>query len=82
MVAVKDVAEAVYKSITLPNLHGKKYIISHEAWRASDMTRMLNGKSSQGEYRIQYSNQKAMDELGIRFTPIKIPLQEFGGVHT
>ena len=78
MVAVKDVAEAVYKMVILPNLHGKKYIISNETWRASDMSSMLNGKTPQGKSRIQYSNQKAILELGMQFTPAKVPLNEFG----
>lgn len=77
MVAVEDVAEAIYQSAVRRGLHGKRYFISHETWRASDVNRMLNGEATSGKPWIQYSNQEAADELGITFTPAIIPLQEY-----
>ena len=77
MVAVKDVAEAIYQSAIRLGLHGKRYIISYETWADSDVHRMLNGESASGTYRIQYSNQKAEYELNLTFTPARVPLQEY-----
>ncbi|AHM58797.1 NAD-dependent epimerase/dehydratase [Flammeovirgaceae bacterium 311] len=77
MVAVEDVAEAIYQGTVRSGLHGKRYIISHETWPASDVHRMLNGESTSGKKWVQYSNQKAADELGLTFTPARIPLQEY-----
>lgn len=77
MVAVEDVAEATYQSAVRPGLHGKRYFISHETWAASDVNRMLNGEAASGKSRIQYNNREAADELGLTFTPARIPLQEY-----
>lgn len=78
MVAVQDVAEAVFQAATRPGLHGKKYILSNEAWAASDVHRMLNGVAATGKPRMQYSNKEAVDDLGLAFTPANVPLQEYG----
>jgi hypothetical protein len=77
MVAVEDVAEAIYQTSVRQNLHGKRYIISHETWAASDVNRMLNEEAPSGKPRIQYSNREAADELGLTFTPARLPLQEY-----
>lgn len=80
MVAVQDVAEAIFKAATKPGLHGKKYIISNETWAASDVNRMLNGEPPSGNTRMQYSNQEAVEELDLDFTPARVPLQDYGNV--
>ncbi|MEK6478797.1 NAD-dependent epimerase/dehydratase family protein [Catalinimonas sp. 4WD22] len=77
MVAVEDVAEAIYQSAILPNLHGKKYFISHETWCASDIHAMLNGNNPEGAFRIQYNSQPAIDELGIHFSPAHLALKKY-----
>jgi hypothetical protein len=55
-------------------------VVSNEAWRVSDMYKMLNGEEPGGSTRVQYSNQKAIRELGISFRPAKEPLSEFAGL--
>lgn len=80
MVAVEDVAEAVFQAATRPNLHGKRYIISHETWCASDIHAMLNEQKTSGALRFQYNSQPAINELGINFTAARIALQAYNGV--
>ena len=77
MVAVEDLAEAAYRSVETPDLHGEKFLISNEAWRISDMHRMLNGKPTEGSSRIQYSNQKAIERLRMQFKPAQEALTAY-----
>ncbi len=77
MVAVKDVAEATYKSVVTPNLHREKFFISNETWRVSDIHRMLNGENPRGKKWVMYSNNKAIKELGLQFRPAFEPLTEY-----
>ncbi len=76
-VAVQDVAEAVYRVGTLPHLHAKRYMISHETWAASDIHQMLNGALPTGTCRLQYDNREAVVDLGATFTPARIPLEDY-----
>jgi nucleoside-diphosphate-sugar epimerase len=77
LVDVADVAESVYKAATLPNLHGKHYLLTSESYRVSDISLMLNGKEPAGQPTTVYSNALATQDLGIHFKPAKLPLQQY-----
>ena len=80
LVDVADVAESVYKAATLPNLHGKNYLITSESCRISDISLMLNGKEPAGKPSIGYSNALATKELGVQFKPASVPLGQWAQV--
>ena len=77
LVDVADVAESVYKAATLPNLHGKNYLITSESYRVSDITLMLNGKAPAGQPQTVYSNALATKDLGVNFKPARMPLNQY-----
>ena len=77
LVDVEDVAEGVFRAVTTNGNHGKNYLFTSESWKISDISRMLNGEQPQGESRIVYSNDLAGEDLGMKFKPIKEPLNRF-----
>ncbi|HEY0041115.1 MAG TPA: hypothetical protein VGB71_10660, partial [Flavisolibacter sp.] len=77
MVDVKDVAESIYRAAILPGLHGKNYLLTSESWVVSDISLMLNNQPPQGKPLTIYKNEKAKNDLGIKFNPAKVPLNQF-----
>ena len=77
LVDVEDVAEGVYRAVTINGNHGKNYLFTSESWKISDISRMLNGQQPKGDSRIVYSNNLAKEDLGMNFKPIKEPLNRF-----
>lgn len=77
MIAVKDVARAVYNAATKTGNHGKNYLLSSESYCISDISMMLNNLQPKNNPRIIYLNQDAQDELGFDFQPAIFPLQEY-----
>lgn len=77
MVDVEDVAEAIYKVATTPNLHGKNYLLSSESYRISDIILMLNDQAPAGDPVVVYSSDLAKNDLGITFKPASIPLHNY-----
>ncbi|WP_411029488.1 NAD-dependent epimerase/dehydratase family protein [Spongiimicrobium sp. 3-5] len=77
MVDVKDVADGIYSASTTKGLHGKNYLLSSESWKISDITKMLNNEKPNGNAHIVYKNDAAIQDLGIQFNPVIIPLTEF-----
>ena len=77
MVDVKDVASAIYNAGTKSGLHGKNYLLSSESWKISDITAMLNNEAPKGNAKVIYQNDAAKRDLGLEFSPAKIPLQAF-----
>jgi nucleoside-diphosphate-sugar epimerase len=77
MVDVKDVAESIYLAATLPGLHGKNYFLTSESWAVSDISLMLNNQPPQGKSQMVYSNKQATKDLGIKFNPAQVPLNQF-----
>ncbi|CAN5444802.1 aldehyde reductase [soil metagenome] len=79
LVDVNDVAECVFKAATTPGLHGRNYLLSSETWRISDISLMLNGQPPAGTPRTVYSSALATRDLGVQFTPPRVPLAQYGG---
>lgn len=79
IVAVKDVANAIYWAATKTGLHGKNYLLSSESWKVSDISAMLNGEKPNGQARIVYKNDSAKQDLGIEFHSAEVPLREYDG---
>ncbi len=77
LVDVADVAEGVYSAATKEGIHGKNYLLSSESYRVSDISLMLNNQESKAKSRIVYSNNLAINDLGITFSPARIPLNQF-----
>jgi dihydroflavonol-4-reductase len=77
LVDVEDVAEAIYKAATIPNLHGKNYLLSSESYRISDIIFMLNDQTPVGDPVVVYSSDLAKKDLGIVFKPASIPLHNY-----
>lgn len=77
MVAVADVAEAVYKVATTKGLHGKNYLLSSESYPVSDISRMLNKQEPKAGPATVYKNELAKKELGIQFKPAKETLHHY-----
>lgn len=69
IVDVRDVAEGIYQAAVRPGLHGKRYYLSSETWKVSDITRMLNGEAPQRSPRLVYSGAAAERDLGLTFRP-------------
>lgn len=69
IVDVRDVAEGIFKAATINGLHGKKYYLSYESWKVSDMSRMLNNEPAQDKPRFVYSGKNAEKDLGITYKP-------------
>jgi len=76
LVAVKDVARAVFKAATTSGLHGENYLLSSESYPVSDISLMLNNKSPKNKAKILYQNIKAVRKLGIPFQPALRFLQD------
>ncbi|GAB2558251.1 NAD-dependent epimerase/dehydratase family protein [Spirosoma areae] len=79
VVAVSDVAEAIFLAATTPGLHGKNYLLTGESWKVSDISSMLNKETPAGTARTVYSNASATQELGMQFQPAQVPLHEYAG---
>ena len=77
LVDVADVGESVYRAATRKNLHGKNYLITSESYRISDISLMLNGKDPVGQPSSVYSNALATRELGVKFKPASVPLEQY-----
>jgi nucleoside-diphosphate-sugar epimerase len=77
LVDVEDVAEAIYKAATIPDLHGKNYLLSSESYRISDIIFMLNDQVPVGDPVVVYSSDLAKKDLGIVFKPASIPLHNY-----
>jgi len=67
IVDVRDVASGIFKAATTNGLHGKKYYLSNESWKVSDIIRMLNNEEVVDEPRFTYSGKNAELDLGIIF---------------
>jgi len=77
MVDVKDVAESIYLAATLPGLPGRNYLLNSESWAISDISLMLNNQQPIGSARVVYSNKAATKDLGIKFNPAEVALNQF-----
>ncbi|MFK7925584.1 MAG: NAD-dependent epimerase/dehydratase family protein [Bacteroidia bacterium] len=77
IVDVADVAEGVYQAAMIEGIHGKNYLLASESYQISDVTLMLNHEEPVGQAKIVYSNELAKNELGIKFKPAKVPLNQF-----
>lgn len=78
LVGVEDVAESIYKAATINGLHGKNYLLSSDSWRISDISLLLNNKSPEVNSRTVYSNKLATNDLGMKFKPSKLSLNQYG----
>ncbi|MEO6681779.1 MAG: NAD-dependent epimerase/dehydratase family protein [Ginsengibacter sp.] len=78
MIDVRDVAEAVFQAATSNGLHGRNYIIAHESYRVSDISRMLNKQLPLHDPVILYDSSLAKKELGIAFISAKDTLKNCG----
>lgn len=77
MVAVEDIAKAVFMAATTDEIHGNNYFLSSESWKVSDISRMLNNQLPTGESRKLYDNSLAKKDLNINFTSVKESLNKF-----
>ncbi|GJM32842.1 MAG: hypothetical protein DHS20C18_18430 [Saprospiraceae bacterium] len=77
IIDLADVAEGVYQAGITKGIHGRNYLLSSESYPISDVTLMLNFQEPVGEPKIVYRNDLAKNELGIHFTPARVPLSEF-----
>ena len=71
IVDVEDVANAIFKAATISGLHGKNYLLSSETYSVSDLSLMLNYKMPVNTAHIVYKNQLAVNDLHIKFKPVK-----------
>ena len=78
MIDVRDVAEAVFQAATTKGIHGKNYIIAHESYSLSDISRMLNNEAPLANPSILYDSSLAKKELGIAFIAAKETLNRCG----
>lgn len=69
MVDVRDVADAVHAAATLPDLHGRNYLLASESYRISDVNAMLNQRAPTRPGSIVYDSALARRELGVDFRP-------------
>ena len=77
LVDVEDVAEGIFSAATKNGNHGKNYLLTSESWKVSDISLMLNNRPPKGKPRKVYSNDLATKELGLKFNPAKVPLNQF-----
>lgn len=77
IVAVEDVAKAIYKTATARGLHGKNYLLSSETYSISDMNLMLNQEEPMEKPITIYKNDLAKMDLNMNFKPVKICLNNF-----
>ena len=77
IVDVRDVAEGIYKAAATDGLHGKKYYLSNESWKVSDISRMLNNEQVQEKPRFVYSGKNAERDLGIVYKPASVSFADY-----
>ena len=77
IVAVEDVANAIFKTATTKGLHGKNYILSSETYTISDMNLMLNQAEAKEKGTEIYKNNLAKTDLGIQFKSVKETLNNY-----
>jgi len=77
IVDVEDVALAVFKVATANGLRGKDYLLSSETYKISDIHLMLNQKEPIEKARIIYKNDRAKNDLGMQFRPVKETLNNY-----
>lgn len=70
MVDVADVADAIYKTATTNNIHGKNYLLSSETYPVSDINLMLNGQPPVQKPVVIYQSDLARKELCMHFKPV------------
>lgn len=71
MVDVRDVAEAIYQTAVTKGLSGKNYLLTSETYKVSDISAMLNNEEPKEQAEIIYKNTLAINDLAIRFRPVK-----------
>jgi dihydroflavonol-4-reductase len=69
IVDVRDVAEGIFQAAVRPDLHGRRFYLSSESWRVSDISRMLNGQAPSRSPRFVYNSEAAQRDLGLTFRP-------------
>lgn len=74
---VEDFANAIFKAVTISGLHGKNYLLSSETYAVSDLSLMLNYKMPVNTAHIVYKNQLAVNDLHIKFKPVKENLYNY-----
>lgn len=74
---VRDVAEGIYKAAIINGLHGKKYYLSNESWKVSDISRMLNNEQVFGRPRYVYSGDQARQDLAVTFRAASISFRDY-----
>jgi len=77
IVDVRDVAEGIYRAAATDGLHGKKYYLSNESWKVSDISRMLNNEQVQEKPRFVYSGKNAERDLGITYKPASVSFADY-----
>ncbi|MDW5291027.1 hypothetical protein [Formosa sp. PL04] len=77
LVYVKDVVKGICSAASKKGLHYKNYLLTGESWKVSDISAMLNNKTSKGNARVVYKNDAAKHDLEMSFNAAKIPLEEF-----
>jgi hypothetical protein len=77
LVDVKDVADAIFKTSTTSGLHGKNYLLTSESYPVSDISLMLNHKEPKNKAKTIYQNNWAMNDLGMKFSPIQETLNNY-----
>lgn len=71
MVDVRDVAEAIYRAVNTPFIHGKNYLLSGDSYSISDMSLMLNKGEPKNQPATVYDSSLARKDLGIAFIAVK-----------
>ena len=71
IIDVRDVAEAVYQSVTKMGIHGKNYLIANESYAVSDISRMLNNEAPLANPVIFYDSALAKKDLDVAFIAAK-----------
>jgi dihydroflavonol-4-reductase len=79
VVDVEDVAQAIYLAATTPGLHGRNYLLSSQTYKVSDLNLMLNRQEPLADGLIVYGNALAINDLGVRFRPVKDTLNSYSG---
>jgi dihydroflavonol-4-reductase len=80
IVDVRDVAEGIFKAATTGGLHGRKYYLSNESWKVSDIVRMLNQEKVVDEPRFSYSNKDAQHDLSMSFRPASVTFKAYSNM--
>ncbi|MCL6462080.1 MAG: NAD-dependent epimerase/dehydratase family protein [Flavobacterium micromati] len=77
IVAVEDVAQAIYITAISRGLHGKNYLLSSETYSISDMNLMLNQEEPTEKPIVVYKNDLAKKDLEIQFKSAKETLNNY-----